>query len=45
VGLTTLESLTEFPETEVAALHGVGPIALERLRSALTQAKLAFAHP
>jgi hypothetical protein len=41
-GLTTLESLTRVTEDDVAALHGVGPVALERLREALAEAGLAF---
>jgi hypothetical protein len=42
-GLTTLESLTQVTEAHVAALHGVGPIALDRLREALAEAGLSFA--
>ena len=34
-GLTTLEAVAAVPQSELAALHGVGPIALERLRAAL----------
>jgi hypothetical protein len=41
-GLTTLESLTQVSEGHVAALHGVGPVALDRLREALTEANLAW---
>ena len=41
-GLTTLESLAEVTEEEVAALHGVGPFAVTRLREALAAAGLAF---
>jgi hypothetical protein len=41
-GLTTLESLTEVTEREVAALHGVGPFAMGRLHEALADAGLSF---
>ena len=41
-GLTTLESLTDVSEGEVAGLHGVGPFALDRLREALADAGLSF---
>ena len=34
-GLTTLEAVADVPESDLLALHGVGPIALARLRSAL----------
>jgi hypothetical protein len=44
-GLVTLEALSAVTEAEVAALHGVGPIAIERLREALADAGLAFAEP
>ena len=43
-GLTTLESLTAVTEAHVAGLHGVGPIAIDRLHTALAEASLAFAH-
>jgi hypothetical protein len=36
-GLTTLEAVATVPERELAALHGVGPIALRILREALTE--------
>lgn len=42
-GYTTLESLDGASESALAALHGVGPIALERLRSALQGAGLVVA--
>lgn len=42
-GLTTLESIAEVPEQQVAALHGVGPFALARLREALAGAGLTRA--
>ena len=34
-GLTTLEAVAAVPEPELAALHGVGPIALAKLREAV----------
>jgi hypothetical protein len=39
-GLTTLEAVAAVPEQELAALHGVGPIALAKLREALAEAGL-----
>jgi hypothetical protein len=36
-GLTTLEAVAGVPEKELAALHGVGPIALTKLREALAE--------
>ena len=42
-GITSLESLAAHPEAEVAALHGVGPFALTRLRAALDAASLDYA--
>ena len=36
-GLTTLETVAAVPEQELAALHGVGPIALATLRKALVE--------
>lgn len=36
-GLTTLEAVAAVPERELAALHGVGPVALRRLREALAE--------
>jgi hypothetical protein len=44
-GLVTLESLATVTEAEVAAMHGVGPMAIERLREALADAGLAYAAP
>jgi hypothetical protein len=34
-GLTTLEAVAAVPEQELAAMHGVGPVALAKLREAL----------
>ena len=39
-GLTTLEAVAAVPEQELAALHGVGPIALAKLRESLAEAGL-----
>jgi hypothetical protein len=36
-GLTTLEAVAAVPEQELAALHGVGPIAMAKLREALAE--------
>jgi hypothetical protein len=36
-GLSTLEAVAAVPERELAALHGVGPIALAKLRDALAE--------
>ena len=41
-GLTTLASLTRFTETELSALHGIGPNALKIIKSALKQRGLAL---
>ncbi len=35
-GLTTLEQVAGLPMEEVARMHGVGPVAVQRLREALT---------
>ena len=37
VGVTTLEQVAGHSEAELAALHGVGPIAIARLREALAE--------
>ncbi len=42
-GITSLESLAAHPEAAAAALHGVGPFALARLRAALDAAGLDYA--
>jgi CubicO group peptidase (beta-lactamase class C family) len=42
-GYTRLEQLTEVSEAEVMKLHGMGPKALERLRSALAAKGRGFA--
>ena len=38
-----LEQLTKFSEAEVKQWHGIGPNALDQLRSALSAAGLSFA--
>ena len=40
-GITTLEAVAAVPEAELAAMHGVGPVALARLRDALAEHGLA----
>ena len=39
-GLTTLEAVAAVTEAEVAAMHGVGPVALTKLREALARHSL-----
>lgn len=41
-GLHTLESVSTWSRSDVAALHGVGPIALERLAAAMTELGLRY---
>jgi len=41
-GFLSLEQLTRHTEAEVAQLHGMGPIALAKLREALKAHGLAF---
>ncbi len=43
VGITTLEQVAERTEAELAGLHGVGPLAIGRLRAALAEQGLVFA--
>ena len=43
-GYWRLEQLAEVSETELKQLHGVGPKALEQLRSALSAKGLSFAN-
>ena len=40
-GITTLEAVAAVPEAELAAMHGVGPVALAKLRDALAEHGLA----
>ena len=42
-GIWTLEQVRDRSEEELAALHGVGPIALRFLREALAERGWAFA--
>jgi hypothetical protein len=44
-GLRSLESLGAVTEAELLAMHGVGPVALARLREALADAGLTYARP
>ena len=37
VGVTTLEQVTSYSAAQLAAMHGVGPIAISRLRDALAE--------
>jgi Helix-hairpin-helix domain len=42
-GITTLEQVAALTEAELAALHGVGPIGIDRLREALAESGSGFA--
>jgi hypothetical protein len=42
-GYTRLEQLTKVPESEIAALHGMGPKALKILRATLEAKGWSFA--
>lgn len=42
-GYSQLEQLTKVSETEIAALHGMGPKALDELRRALAAQGTSFA--
>jgi hypothetical protein len=42
-GLTTLARLARRDESEVSALHGMGPSAMGKLRASLMKAGLTFA--
>ncbi len=44
-GLVNLAALTRFTETELSALHGIGPNALKTIKSALKQKGLALSSP
>jgi hypothetical protein len=44
-GLTTLAKLARWREADLLALHGIGPSALPKLRSALSKAGLRFREP
>jgi hypothetical protein len=45
VGVTRLEQLTGFSETEIKQLHGMGPNGLAQLRAGLEAKGLSFANP
>ena len=40
--ISTLLELAKFTESEIAALHGMGPNALSKLKNALTKEGLGF---
>ncbi|MBN9389607.1 MAG: DNA-binding protein [Chloroflexi bacterium] len=42
-GITRLEDLTRFSETEIKQLHGIGPNALQKLKAALEEKGLSYA--
>jgi hypothetical protein len=42
-GLTSLEAVSSMTEAQLAAMHGVGPVAIARLREALSDAGLTWA--
>ena len=42
-GVTTLEQVASCPAEQLAAMHGVGPIAISRLREALAEQGTTFA--
>jgi hypothetical protein len=42
-GISNLKQLTKFTEAEIKELHGIGPNALNKLRSALAEKGLSFA--
>lgn len=44
-GITNLEQLTGYTEAQIAALHGIGPNALDQLRQALANKGLSFSNP
>jgi hypothetical protein len=41
-GITSLEQLSMYSESEVLQLHGIGPSALPKLREALKAKQLSF---
>lgn len=43
VGVATLEQVTAYTAAELGAMHGVGPIAITRLREAMAEQGLAYA--
>ena len=42
-GISNLEQLTHFRETEIKKLHGIGPNAMNKLRAAMAEKGLAYA--
>ena len=42
-GISRLEDLTRHTETGVAALHGMGPNAIRKIKDAMAQHSLQFA--
>jgi hypothetical protein len=45
IGVTTLEQVAEWSAADLAGVHGVGPVAIDRLRDALAERGLGFAGP
>lgn len=41
-GITTLQQLAEYTEKEILKLHGIGPSAIPKLRSALEEEGMSF---
>ena len=44
-GITTLTQLSQYSESEILKLHGVGPKSLPTLRQALSDGGMAFVEP
>lgn len=42
-GITGLESLAMYTESQILSLHGMGPSSIPKLRKALSEARLSFA--
>ena len=42
-GIANLKQLSKYSETEIKALHGIGPNALNQLRAALSAQGLSYA--
>ena len=42
-GITHLEQLVRISEAELKAMHGMGPNAINKIRTALAERKLSFA--
>jgi predicted RecB family nuclease len=41
-GITTLEKLSQYSETELLAMHGIGPSTIPKLQNALQSTGLTF---